>query len=154
MPFPVLAAVAIGATLLSTYQRYQADKAQAQALSKKSKLLNIQAQEVLSREQENRKFVIREGREVLGQQQATLAKLGIQATEGSSLSEMEYSLGILTDELVKNRREALYEARAIRSEAQFSRQQGRDLRGAMGVTAAGSLLGGGFDAAVASGWRG
>jgi len=145
MPFPILAAVSIGATLFSTYQRYQADKADERALKKKAKLLNVQAQEVLGRNVENRQLMLTQGKQILGQQATSLARLGIQATEGSSLSELEQSLSVLKDEWVRSRREALYEAKAIRSEASFTREQAKDLRGAMGIGAATSLLQGGID---------
>lgn len=148
-----LVALGLGATLFSTINQYNANKDNVKALANKSKLLNIQAQEVLDRNVETRKQMVVQGQEIFGAQATSLAKLGILATEGSSLMEMEHSMGVLTEELIKSKREAYYTAKAIRSESKYATSQAEDLKSAMGISAATSLLQGGMNTALAAGWR-
>ena len=142
--------LAIGGGLLSVYGQIQAGKAQAAAASRNAAIKRLQAEELLQRAEINIGEVFRESRIIAGTQASSYAAAGV-GLDGTPLLVIEETLARASEEAQLMRRDAQFQAKMLRMGADIEQRQGKDLRDASYISAAGSLLSTGFNIALAQG---
>lgn len=142
--------LAVGGGLLSAYGQIQAGKAQAAAASRNAAIKRLQAEELLQRVEINIGEVFRESRIIAGTQASSYAAAGV-GLDGTPLLVIEETLARATEEAALMRRDANFQASMLRAGADIEERQGKDLKKASYIGAAGSLLGTAFNVASAKG---
>jgi hypothetical protein len=141
------AAIAAGIGLVGSVMQANAQKEQAKAeaagLGARAKALDNQATEINSRFELFTKKDINVKKQILqGEQVAALAKGGVNVSAGTSLSIIQETARLSVEELMRAKREAMFESETLRSEAKSARDQISGVLKAGKLASTASLLGG------------
>jgi hypothetical protein len=144
------AAVAIGGSIIQANAQQEQAELQAKDAQSRADNLRLQANEVSARfELFTRPDIERRKNIVTAQQVSALAKSGVDVSSGTSLSVVQETAKLAAEELIRRRRENLFQTEALHSEAKNFEDQIAGIKSAGKYAAAGTLLSG-FGAAGSS----
>jgi hypothetical protein len=146
----LLAIAAIGA-VAQAYGEYKQGEDNAAYLREKSQNSLIQADEGIARANLNVQQIIREGRKFRGDQVASYAGAGVDISSNATLSALEDTSSMISDQIYKTQREAEFEAFMNRKEAYSYEKAARDTQQAARIGSATSIAKFGGTAALSKG---
>lgn len=135
MAAPVLAGIAVGGALLSSYAQFQASRAEAKLLRRQSELLDLSAEQIIELNEENTRLIREDVDKLQGTARTKFAAGGV-VTDLEALSQ----IAVKGEEEIRMRtEEAEFNAEMARLEAEIMRENARATRRAGTLRAIGTL---------------